>query len=77
VAVGGGEIDLLAIDGRDRVAVEVRARTGGDDPVDAVDSTKRARVAVLGRQIGATRIDVVGIRVGPAGFDLHWVPGVC
>jgi Holliday junction resolvase-like predicted endonuclease len=77
LAVDGGEIDLLVEDGADRVAVEVRTRTGGDDPVDAIDPAKRARVARLARQAGATRVDVIGIRVGPGGFDIHWVPGAC
>lgn len=75
ILVDGGEIDLLVTDRSDRVAVEVRTRTGGEDPADAVDPAKRARVARLSGQLGATRFDVVGIRVDSTGFDIHWVPG--
>jgi Holliday junction resolvase-like predicted endonuclease len=71
-----GELDLLALDGRERVAVEVRARLGGPDPVDAADPSKRARVGSLARRAGASRVDVIGIRIDREGFDLHWVPGI-
>ena len=74
VIVPGGEIDLLAVDGSERVAVEVRTRLGGPDPVDAADPAKRARVRALARQIAATRVDVLGIRIHRSGFDVHWVP---
>ncbi len=73
VAFGDGEIDLLALDGGRRVAVEVRARTGGGDPVDAIDPAKRERAARLARRVGA-RFDVVGIRFDHYGFEVHWVP---
>lgn len=56
------------------MAVEVRTRIGGHDPIDAVDSEKRERVARLARQIGASRTDIVGIRLDAAGVDIHWVP---
>ena len=74
VQVKGGEIDLLVVDRGVRVAVEVRTRIGGDDPVDAADHAKRAHVATLARQVGATRVDVVGIRLDRNGVDVHWVP---
>lgn len=76
VEVPGGEIDILARDGETRVAVEVRTITGGSDPIDAIDEAKRARVLRLARQAGAARVDIVGIRLGQDGCDLHWVPGV-
>jgi putative endonuclease len=70
-----GEVDLLAVDGSQRVAVEVRSRVDGEDPVDAIDPGKRARVKALAASIGADRVDLVGVRLRPTGFDIHWVPG--
>jgi Holliday junction resolvase-like predicted endonuclease len=75
VDVDGGEIDLLAMDGRTRVAVEVRAISGPGDPIDAVDRAKRHRVARLGRLAGAGRADFIGIALRPWGFELHWLRG--
>ena len=75
MAVGRGEVDLIALDGRDKVAVEVRTITGPADPIDAVDAAKRHQVTRLGRQIGANRIDFIGIRVSSTGVDIHWLPG--
>lgn len=72
--VEGGEIDLLAMDGRQRVVVEVRSRIGGGDPIDAADNLKRVRVAGLAADIGADRVDIVGVRFGADGVDVHWVP---
>lgn len=74
VAVDGGEIDLLVDDNGVRVAVEVRTRTGGGDPVDAIGPTKRDHTAGLAARVGARRSDVIGIRLSRTGFDLHWVP---
>ena len=75
IGVGRGEVDILAIDGGDRVAVEVRTTSGPADPIDAVDAAKRRQVSRLGRQIGANRIDFIGIRVGNTAMDIHWLPG--
>ncbi len=75
VVVDGGEIDLLALDGRTRVAVEVRAISGPGDPIEAVDAAKRRRVTRLGRLAGAGRVDFIGIAFRPWGFELHWLPG--
>ena len=69
----GGEIDVLARDRRDLVAVEVRSRSGGADPIDAVGHTKRARVRRLASSIGATRVDFLGVRITDDGVDFHWV----
>lgn len=74
VQVDGGEIDLLMIDGRDKVAVEVRSTMSAHDPVDAAPESKRRHVARLGRRLGATRIDVVGVRMDRSGVTIHWVP---
>lgn len=71
----GGEIDILARDGETRVAVEVRTTTGRSDPIDALDESKRSRVARLGAMAGADRVDLVGVGVGLQGLDIHWVPG--
>lgn len=71
----GGEIDILARDGETRVAVEVRTTTGRSDPIDALDESKRSRVARLGAIAGADRVDLVGIGVRLEGLDIHWVPG--
>ncbi len=70
-----GEIDLLALDHGIRVAVEVRTVTGGDDPIDAIGAGKRHRVQRLARQVGAQRVDFVGIRLDQDGVMFHWVPG--
>lgn len=75
VAVGRGELDLLMTDGSLRVAVEVRTRFGGGDPIDAVDSDKRRRVRALAGRVGATRVDYVGVGVAQDCVDIHWVPG--
>ena len=42
VRARSGEIDLLALDRRERVAVEVRTISGTADPIDAVDEANRA-----------------------------------
>jgi putative endonuclease len=75
VVVPEGEIDLIALDGRSRVAVEVRSRVGGGDPVDAADDRKRFHASRLAAAAGAHRFDVVGVRLGREGVDVHWVPG--
>ena len=75
VSVGKGEIDLLAMDGFQRVAVEVRTVRHQDDPIDAVDHAKRHQVRKLARQAKASRVDFVGVLVGPTGVEVHWVPG--
>ncbi len=68
-------MDLLAVDGCERVAIEVRTRTHGDDPIDAIGPSKRRHVQRLAASIGATRTDFVGVRVGSRFVDIHWVPG--
>jgi Holliday junction resolvase-like predicted endonuclease len=74
INVGRGEIDLLGIDGGTKVAVEVRTTTGGADPIDAVGPSKRRQVRSLARQIGAGRVDFVGVGIGPMAVVVHWVP---
>lgn len=73
LSLPGGEIDLLVRDGRRLAAVEVRTTTGRADPVDAVDSAKRAHVKRLAAGVGAGRVDFVGVGVRDRCFDVHWV----
>ncbi len=76
VAVSGGEIDLVAFDGRTRVAVEVRTVTGAYDPIDAIDPAKRRRVRALASRAGASRVDFVGVGLRESSIDIHWLPGL-
>jgi len=67
-----GEIDLVALDGRVLVFVEVRSRRGDrtGTPLESVDGRKQAQVARVARHFLAARglgdhdarFDVVGIR---------------
>lgn len=75
MGVDGGEIDLLMSDNGTKVAVEVRTVTGAGDPIDAVDSAKRAHVRRLAGKVGAGRVDYLGIGFRPWGVEVHWVPG--
>ena len=68
-----GELDLLAMDGPDLVAVEVRTTTGLDDPIDAIDGAKRRHVGRIAGGLGANRVDFLGIRLGKEAIDFHWV----
>lgn len=67
-----GEIDIVALDGRELVVVEVKTRTNRDygHPLAAVDDRKLTRLCVLAGQwrrthpvrgIRGTRIDLVGV----------------
>lgn len=76
LTVGGGEVDLVALDGRQRVVIEVRASTTRHDPIDAVDDAKRRRVRLLASRLGAHRADFIGVGVSSSGIDVHWVPGL-
>jgi len=67
-----GEIDLVALDGRVVVFVEVRSRRGDrvGTPLESVDGRKQARVARVAQHFCAAhgwhdrdaRFDVIGIR---------------
>lgn len=74
-AIDGGEVDLLMSDNGAKVAVEVRTVTGAGDPIDAVDAGKRSHVARLAGELGASRVDYLGIGFRPWGIEVHWVPG--
>jgi putative endonuclease len=73
--VGRGELDLLALDRGQRVVVEVRAITTDRDPIDAIGHGKRRRVTRLAGAVGASRVDLLGVRIGPDDVVVHWVPG--
>jgi len=75
VAIGGGELDLIAIDGRRRVVIEVRTMTGDGDPIDAVSDRKRRRVRGLAGAAGGARVDLVGVGLRSWGAEIHWLPG--
>jgi len=75
VRVEGGEIDLVALDRGQKVAIEVRAITGQGDPIDAVDPVKRRKVRRLAHQTGASRVDFIGIAIETGAAVVHWVPG--
>lgn len=75
VEVDGGEIDIVARDGRDEVAIEVRTTTSEGDPIDAVDRTKRRHVSKLAGRAGLTRVDFLGVGFRQWGVEVHWVPG--
>ena len=75
VTVAGGEIDLVMSDHGGRVAVEVRTASSPGDPIDAVDAAKRAHVRRIAREVGARRVDLVGIGFRSWGIEVHWVPG--
>jgi putative endonuclease len=72
-----GEIDIVARDGADAVAVEVKTRRSATfgSPLEAVTRVKRARLRRLAaawlaaqeRHFDGIRIDVVGVVLPPAG----------
>lgn len=61
------------MDGTAKVAIEVRTTTGGQDPMDAIDESKRRRVQRLAVAIGADRTDFIGVGLGRAAFVVHRV----
>jgi putative endonuclease len=75
VVVPDGELDLVVVDGRLRVAVEVRSRWG-EDPLVAFDDSKLERVRRSARATtpGCARIDLVTVRFGPEGVGIRWLP---
>jgi putative endonuclease len=73
--VGGGELDLLAWDGAEKVAVEVRSITGPSDPLEAFDDAKATQVGRLAGLAGAHRVDLVAVRISPEAAEIRWVKG--
>ncbi len=74
LSVEGGELDLICTDGSQIVAVEVRTRRGGGDPIDAIGHHKRRHVARLAALAGIGRVDLVGIGLTPNAVEFHWLP---
>lgn len=75
--VAGVELDVLAIDGRCRVVVEVKLRTRADygGAALAVDHAKRARLLRAARVLaqdgsGPVRIDVVAVALDANGATI-------
>ena len=78
VRAGGGEIDLVAVEGDTLCFVEVKARRSGTHgrAVEAVGRDKRRRIEraangylVLHPWAGPCRIDVVGVEPGSGGAN--------
>ncbi|MGH2925219.1 MAG: YraN family protein [Solirubrobacterales bacterium] len=83
-----GELDLVAVDGRALVFVEVKARSAGslagpERPVLAVGPRKQRKLRALALAWlrdhraavpphAAIRFDVVGVRLGPGGELVEW-----
>lgn len=72
--VAGGDIDLIALDQGQAVAVEVRTVSADGDPIDAITVEKRSRVQRLAAMTGITRIDLIGVRLGADAIEVHWLP---
>lgn len=83
-----GELDIVARDGGELVACEVKTRshTGFGTPLEAVTSAKAARLRRLASQWlaahgagrAAIRVDVIGLVAdGPDRFSVDHMRGVC
>ncbi|REK09581.1 MAG: hypothetical protein DWQ40_13545 [Actinobacteria bacterium] len=72
VAVGRGEIDIIARCSGERTVIEVRTVTGSRYPLDAVDREKRTQVRRLAARIGVSRCDLVGVGLHPGHYVIHW-----
>jgi putative endonuclease len=80
VRLGGVEVDLLAREGRTRVVVEVKFRGRADygGAAAAVDARKcarlrRAALALLAREEGPVRVDVIAMEQTAEGLSLRHV----
>lgn len=74
VRVGGGEVDLLAVDRGRRLVVEVRTTSDSEFPLDALTDEKRARVRRLAGLLGIGRVDGLGVGVFDGHVIIHWDP---
>jgi Holliday junction resolvase-like predicted endonuclease len=70
VAVGRGEIDLVAVDDSGRFVVEVKTATErpSDHPRDHFTPRKRRQVGDLAATMGVGRVDLVTVVAGPSAF---------
>lgn len=75
VEVDGGEVDIVATDGRRRVVVEVRTITGDGEPLYAYGPVKASKVGRLARILRADRVDLVAVRLGREAAEVRWVRG--
>ena len=66
-----GEIDIVALDGRTLVFVEVKLRRGSFDPLEAVDQRKKAQITRVAFDYMLRR----GLIGRPARFDVVAVDG--
>ena len=80
--LGGVEVDVVALDGRTRVLIEVkyRARTDYGGAALAVDRAKRERLrraagALLSNGGGPVRIDVLALELDGEGLTLRHFRG--
>lgn len=76
VRVGRGEIDLLAVDGSERIAVEVKSRFRSDlDPMENFTEEKAAQVRALALSLRPRvhRVDFVGVAMTRGDVVIRWV----
>jgi len=66
--IEGDELDLIVLEGSQRVVVEVKTSANGDDPMEAIDDVKahRIRRAVQGYELPVDRIDAIAVRLTAA-----------
>lgn len=77
VAIGRGEVDIVAQIGTTRTAVEVKTAVGPDArPADAFDEAKARQVRSLARCLDppARRVDLVTVVLDHAGATIRWSP---
>lgn len=77
IRVGRGEIDLIAVDGSERIAVEVKTRLrSGLDPMENFTAAKRAQVRALALSLRPRvyRVDFVGVAISDRDVVIRWVP---
>lgn len=73
--VAGGEVDIVAEEGRRRVVIEVRTVTGGEDPLAAFGPAKALQVRRLATILGADRVDLMAVHLSEEAAELRWVRG--
>lgn len=74
IQVAGGELDLIVLDGAERVAVEVRTVTSGT-ALRQFDDRKLDQVKALAAQTSPRcgRVDFVGVEMKPDGVQIWWL----